>query len=415
MYKESKYNLVTKERGRCFIFNTRTRSFVALSQLVWDCIRSGRYADIKDTDLNYLLKSGVIVQDEADEWQMLLDKMHSTTTQKNHLVVFLSMTSGCNLRCPYCYQDMRVSRKEKGYITVEALDRVIQFIKANPARSVSVVYFGGEPTLCESNLIYAIREINRIPDKTIRNSLITNGYHLTKNLIDVISSIPSFGVQITLDGNKETHNAVKITASGQPTFDAILSTIGSVVSRIPHQVFIRINISSENMNAYRELVDLLWERFGNRIEVAFEVIFDGQCQSHSCGASPTESLLNITDYARKKGYHTLPTLQNVPCVARMENALAVDEDLNVYSCPAMLYWKPAGRMSANSEIKITADQWYDDLQYFPPCMKGCLYAGLCGGGCIMKKGQCQKERFDRLAPYVISKKIENYFQRRTDL
>jgi uncharacterized protein len=103
----------------------------------------------------------------------------------------------------------------------EVLSRFItNYIKTQPTPVVEFVWQGGEPTLLGINFFKRVIELQKpfAPQKTITNSLQTNGTLLTDEWCDFLKR-HNFMVGISLDGPKEVHDNYRRDHQGNGTFD----------------------------------------------------------------------------------------------------------------------------------------------------------------------------------------------------
>lgn len=130
----------------------------------------------------------------------------------------------------------------------EVAEKVAYFILSNikQEQSLKIIWYGGEP-LMGIKAIKIISEIiiaNQLLYKEFVAEIVTNGYYLTKNMAKLLKSLHVNYVQVTLDGDKETHDKRRCLVDGTPTFDRIIKNIQNTFEII--QTTIRINIDKNN-------------------------------------------------------------------------------------------------------------------------------------------------------------------------
>ncbi|TFH93755.1 radical SAM protein, partial [Porphyromonas levii] len=124
-----------------------------------------------------------------------------------------------------------------------------------------LTWYGGEPLL-------AIKTIEKIlvgfkdnaPEKEIIfNFLVTNGYLVNQKVINVFQEFPLDRIQVTIDGEKERHNATRcLKSNGKGTFDKIVENIGLLLHSLEKtNIHVRVNIDKNNVNDYILIRDLL--------------------------------------------------------------------------------------------------------------------------------------------------------------
>lgn len=139
-------------------------------------------------------------------------------------------SGNCNLRCTYCfYYDITQNREQEsyGFMSEETLEQVIKKALAYAEGSCTVAFQGGEPTLRGLDFYKKCLEFEKKHNKNnvkIFNAIQTNGYHLTEEWARFLAE-NHYLVGISMDGNRDSHNAYRKTIKGEDTFFDILKTI----------------------------------------------------------------------------------------------------------------------------------------------------------------------------------------------
>ncbi|MCR4870009.1 MAG: radical SAM protein [Atopobiaceae bacterium] len=175
-------------------------------------------------------------------------------------------TLGCNFDCPYCFEN-----HGKGKMTPEVQDDVVALAKrmldANKTNQLDVTWFGGEPLLAPDVIeSLSARLIALVEERggTYGASIVTNGYLLTQEVVDMLVAAKVSSAQVTIDGLADTHNATRYLRGGGATFDRITSNLRN--ARIPFRVDIRHNVHEGNrgeVDALKAFVTQLAEESGN--------------------------------------------------------------------------------------------------------------------------------------------------------
>lgn len=168
------------------------------------------------------------------------------------------LTSRCNLRCVYCYQNARKSRRMPWKTLRAALDLIL----ASKPREVEMVFTGGEPLLEFPAIRRAIRyaEQYRSPGKTVSYSISTNGILLTDEIIAFLEEHRVM-TQISFDG------AAAQALRGAGTFSALDRTLDRIRKEHPrfYESSLRIAVTASPLSIHH-LADSIAYLFGKEVE-----------------------------------------------------------------------------------------------------------------------------------------------------
>ena len=139
-------------------------------------------------------------------------------------------SSGCNLKCVYCfYYDIADNRviKNYGIMNDTTLENMVRKAFEEVDYQVNFMFQGGEPTLAGidffkrfHNLVekYNVKKINTT------FALQTNGTLLNKKWTGLFKE-HNYLIGVSVDGNRDTHNAFRIDKSGNGTFAKVKESI----------------------------------------------------------------------------------------------------------------------------------------------------------------------------------------------
>jgi uncharacterized protein len=176
------------------------------------------------------------------------------------LTAWLHVTNDCNLRCPYCYVDKSPEGMDEstGYAAVDA---VIRSALAHGFPAVKLKYAGGEASLNH-------RLLTKLHDRA-RSLAAQNGLHLYATLLSNGVMLPSslietlreerIRVMISLDGVGETHDLLRLTTTGRPTFRLVERTINQLIDQ-QHPPHLSITITGRNSDGVADAVRFALER-----------------------------------------------------------------------------------------------------------------------------------------------------------
>jgi len=365
-----------------------------------------------------------------EEKQHLLNRGHLTTfTQKRELEEFRKMvllilekrarvdskqrianlcfilTYKCNLACSYCYQHTLTEKTTSSPMSGEFVDRFFsdyfpQLFPRTP-KKLFLTLFGGEPLLPSNReaiariLAYAKRR------PSVRISVATNAITLP-DMADLIG--PAKGkiqnVQVTLDGDRLLHDENRISASGQPTFDATIAAVRQLIELQAH-VSLRMHIHLGRLESARNLVDYLEKEkiLGHpQVTVYFSPINTFNSEQNSPAEAdmfgslfqevasktnrPPSNLDFMSRFLDMQEKKILPKVRF--CGAGGDNFYIVDPAGDIYGC-----YEEAGHRDrrigsfANGKLQFRAlkDSYSKrHLLNLPECIR-CSAALFCGGGC----------------------------------
>jgi Arylsulfatase regulator (Fe-S oxidoreductase) len=180
---------------------------------------------------------------------------------KNMFTVFT--TTGCNARCPYCYEHGIDAISMNNKVAIDTAKYIN--ISRMPNTKIHLKWFGGEPLL-NGDAINTICEYLINANVDFFSSITSNGYLFDKYTNEeIIEKWHLKRVQITLDGTKNFYQKTKqYVNNDNNAFEKVIGNIQRLTD-IGVNVCIRMNISSDNENELLSLVDYLKIQFnGNK-------------------------------------------------------------------------------------------------------------------------------------------------------
>jgi radical SAM protein with 4Fe4S-binding SPASM domain len=172
----------------------------------------------------------------------------------------LHLTERCNLTCTHCYQSGKssdeMSLAEIRSVIGEVADMLGEWSSAYDVTfSSSFNITGGEPFLRQD--IFSVLE--ELADKRIDAYLLSNGILITKDKAEVLSRLGVKGVQVSIEGPEEIHDAIrgkgslKRSLSGiQCLLDAgIVVTMNTTLSDINATSFLDVIALASSMGVHK--------------------------------------------------------------------------------------------------------------------------------------------------------------------
>jgi len=355
---------------------------------------------------------GLLVADEAaDDARLAEAERRAGEGDPGTAYVTLLTTLACNLACTYCIQkDHPRTGRMDGPTEAATVEWVLRTAAASGASRLVVHYIGGEPLLRKD---FVLRTARRFAEET-RALGLGFGWEITTNgvLLDVpfARSMEALGtgtIKVTLDGERDTHDAARVYRDGRGSFEAALAATRDVALGCPGiRVRVGGNFREGQEASYGRLLDRLEaEGLAGRLEsVRFKPVIDAAGCAASCGSGGShQALVQLGREAAGRGLSRREAggIDEVaPCELHWERAWVVDPGGLVYKCFAV-----AGRpeMAVGSvrgdplrPAPLTAARPWDacgDCPFVPVCLGGCI------GGRYVAEGRidvlCDRPGFER--------------------
>jgi uncharacterized protein len=219
----------------------------------------------------------------------------------------LNVTNQCNLSCKYCYEfgEDRVATPEgkPKFMPLETAQASIDYlIEQSPGRrSVHLTFFGGETLMnfpvLQATIDYA-REKAHAAGKYIDFSLTTNATLLTSSIIEYLSD-NNVGVTVSLDGNREQNDGLRVFSNGRGSYDIIEPKVRELLKRHrTRPICARVTLTSNNVDVttiYRHLSQDLGFH-----EVGFAPVTTSPNRLYAIGSTGLDHVLKqFTELARE--------------------------------------------------------------------------------------------------------------------
>ena len=388
--KRSKYNYVyARGENEYVIYNTYSKALVVLEEGEYAQYRTLCFTDPEVEQTLY--ENGILIDASFDETAFLRYCHYSTKFAHETLHLTIAPTMDCNFGCPYCYENRRGGKMPQN-VQAAVVDYIRKMVEEG-TRCVELTWYGGEPLLCVDIIASMSRRILKLAEETgceVKLYMVTNGYLLTPEIVELLDEIGILRVQITLDGLKEHHDARRHLRSGKGTFDKIVENL-SLFEDVPIRVDIRMNVDNENCGDYQALNDLI-EGLGNpNITVYPSPVEDINKDtvnevSDFMTRGEFESFADQIWKTSKTSRAASTVLDDRYCFcnAETEYCYVIDEQGYCYKC-----WDQVGRVEkACFNILTPEKKNYTNITDFiswdpfsdEKC-GGCIYLPICFGGC----------------------------------
>ena len=138
--------------------------------------------------------------------------------------ITLMICQDCNMRCSYCFAgDGEYSNK--GYMDIDTAKKSIDFLIENSEEeTLQVCLFGGEPLLnfkLFKDIVDYCKHIEPLVNKKFLITTTINGTLLNKEIEDYLVK-NNITVQLSIDGDEDTHNSNSYFANKVKSYDLIM-------------------------------------------------------------------------------------------------------------------------------------------------------------------------------------------------
>ena len=145
-FKCSQFNVIAQVSAKKWvIYNTATKSIVLVDPEVIDALKRNAFDEIGEGDISRLVQAGVIVDSDLDEAARMEYSIGQTKYGRMRaLTIFMCLTSECNLRCTYCFQDYRTRAVMLDQKALQSLLRFVdREVEEHALRQLNVVFSAG--------------------------------------------------------------------------------------------------------------------------------------------------------------------------------------------------------------------------------------------------------------------------------
>jgi uncharacterized protein len=439
-YKVSRYDIpVRLAEGAALLFNSRTRSLILLSdgeartyrELAERPVFSGR--EVSDRLLlETLVGGGHVVGATVDELAVVRNNYEATRSAKGGLTLTIAPTMACNFACGYCFQGLN---KPTTKMKPDVQNAIIDFVKAKKdLKSLSVVWYGGEPLMGKDSIFRLSDLLISYCDKrkiAYSAGIVSNGWFLNGEMAAQLYTRRVRWAQVTIDGDRGTHDQMRPLTSGRGTFDRILDNIAEALDQTAISINARVNVGQGNVDKVSAMLDGFVERnFAKRgnFSVYFAPIEASTPESGSAfderlsRADFNRKVLALEERARRLGFASIEKPSSGfagMCVAASNGGYVVSGNGDVHKCWETAH-DPSKRTGSIFEPEklhdsVNASLWSQWTPFDNPICASCKILPMCGGFCAHRFVYSNPEQAALPCPSWKWNTAEYIFSRARDL
>jgi uncharacterized protein len=416
-YKASSYNVVVPHKGQYLLYNQISGALLSLDNAGYNRFLKiqGKIAESGGVRClsffaNTLVKNHFLCPAKFNEEQMMHDVWLTFNREEtNYKSLVIAITSRCNFRCVYCYQDRETDQDMNRDIQEKVIKFVDRFITATPTKTLSVTWFGGEPLLNLEGIHRLATKFGEMCEKSnvqFSQSLVTNGSLLNAQSMDLLSQIKCKGLQITVDGGRSAHDSRRLYAgSSASTYDDIMSYLPLLYEK-GFAVGLRINVDSRNDHDWIPIVDYLID---NKYHIVNDnkgliVPYLGYTKCHECVTREChadlhfvlsdklwESRASIFDYGRVM---TLRQFSPSTCMFYQRYSFGISQTGKLFKC---MHYVTGTENTCGTvdDLSLAESGFINDYDPFEDAgCRECKVFPLCCGGCVISN-EWSEETLDK--------------------
>lgn len=206
--------------------------------------------------LDFLCKQNILVNINCEEDQMVDFEYNKMAYGDKTLRLTIIPTDACNFKCVYCYEE-----ENNHYMSEKSSDCIIKFLQQNLKNfgSLRIAWFGGEPLLAINLIIPFLKKVKKIANfykVPFVSEMTTNGYFLTQSLFEELFECGVVSYQITMDGFKNIHNAMRPMKCGGDSYTVIYENLLNIKNNTSKRAVILIRVNF-NFDYKKETVEFI--------------------------------------------------------------------------------------------------------------------------------------------------------------
>lgn len=309
--------------------------------------------------------------------------------------LYINSTEQCNFRCRYCYEEFLAGR-----MTPAVVERVKRFIDKRSAgpEHMYLNWFGGEPLIASDIVLEISRHARkRCEEKGIglSGSVTTNAWNLTASLMSDLVDAGLTYYQVTVDGDEESHDQMRVRADGKGTFSTIWNNLLELrASDLGFSLLLRVHLRPGNFESVRSLLRKTGRAFeGDRRFVvgvhpledlggptggSFEVLDGAECleQCRSLREEFGEAVMVYGTETPAEGETAVEGCGASVCYACKSNAFLIRSDGRVGKCTVALDkdFNTVGYLDDDGSLRVNQARmrkWTDALYTLEPAVLAC--------------------------------------------
>lgn len=353
--KKSKYAFfVKKDNGHYVVYSSLSGAVIFFREdkyikLLEDTLNKDTFIYSDDDFHNLMLEKKIFLEEDVDEALLVRGIYEEQIIRAKTLELMLIVTRQCNFRCIYCGQPHL--DEKMGDVTYMS---VLKFIKNQIATygytSVRITFFGGEPLLEANKICLFLRQLDALlatlsteeQKITYTAGMSTNGYLLSPDTFNELSTLNCNFYQISIDGMADIHDTMRPLASGKPSWDRIIQNISYMLNTDKQfTILLRTNFNADVAESLVDFYKFMGEKLNDaRVTVYYETIKNHGNETTPDTICGIEELVFDVDIAQLICENNLTCFNSTQrllpcsrtCYASKPNYYVIDEKGQILKC-----------------------------------------------------------------------------------
>jgi radical SAM protein with 4Fe4S-binding SPASM domain len=344
--KMNKFNLrkdviLTNLYGMNYLIDTESGWFFSVDKEFLNILIDQEYQENEKTQkfLEELENNGLT---EGSEEKQKPKWINFSVTDSTPFSLCWEITENCNLRCQHCY----IEEKNKKIEPLESLIKdffEITKISTSLGKQLSIGICGGEPLMypyLEELLVF----LQSCQDKVKKIRLLTNGTLLTSEKAKKLKKLGICNIQVSLDGDKAGHEAIR----GRGTFTSTLQGISAAI-QAGFKTTVQMVLNTINYRSIDSVVSILSELGVRKLNCALMIpTGEGANLKNQTLTKPQieETFKHINELSHKSKKLKIQSRRPIWCLVNESRAVACIPGLE------RLTLKSDGTILACSELPV---------------------------------------------------------------
>ncbi len=271
-------------------------------------------------------------------------------------------TEQCNFRCIYCYEDFLIGKMSAE--TVLAIKHLLEQ-RIPDLKTLIIRWYGGEPLLAQNVISDVMEHVNYLKKEYNPNlevlGLITTNASLLK--VDKLSELVKKGIisyQISFDGDREEHNKLRHSVSGDPTFDTIWNNIVfASKTNLDFSIIIRMHVNSKNLTSMKRFIRRIKADLGTDKRFSLLILplskYGGKNDETLPIIETKKPLKELIEYAKSLNLKIFRENPLNLCYAARPYAFVIRATGDIQKCPVLLYsaeYNNVGKLLPDGSLEL---------------------------------------------------------------